>query len=304
MQNQRLQTQVLKPQGDTFIRLNISRNTLIAFILSLIVHAMILFVVVPILPFNQATQPHTTLEISLAPVKVEPIIEPAPAEPLPEILPEKPVVKKVEKKEKPKRKILAKPATVKQKSDFTVPEEQTKAIVESTPQPEPPMNSTPASEPTDMASYIKAQQAKRNAGEVDAARQNAEAIAREQGPTEDEKRDARIKNNLKEGTNGIFEITSLSTRRATFSFKGWTNDYSNARRQFFEVEAASGEDVRLVMVKKMISLIRQHYQGNFNWESQRLQRTIVKSARLEDNAELEDFLMMEFFGSRYKTLAY
>jgi hypothetical protein len=55
------------------------------------------------------------------------------------------------------------------------------------------------------------------------------------------------------------------------------------------------------MVKKMITLIREHYQGDFNWDSQRLGRTIVKSARLEDNAELEEFLMMEFFGTRYKT---
>ncbi|MEQ1767727.1 MAG: hypothetical protein ABL859_09905, partial [Methylotenera sp.] len=56
----------------------------------------------------------------------------------------------------------------------------------------------------------------------------------------------------------------------------------------------------LVMIKKMISLIRQHYQGDFNWESHRLNRVVVQSARLEDNAGLEDFMMMEFFGSNYK----
>ncbi|HOY70962.1 MAG TPA: hypothetical protein PL131_09345 [Methylotenera sp.] len=301
MQNQRLQTQILRPRGDASIRLQISRNTLIAVIFSLVIHALILVFVAPMLLFNQASPPPTTLEISLAPAKIEkPIVPEANPEPLPELVPEKPVVKKVEKKVKPKRKVMAKPANAAQKPVFTMPEEDTKPVVESTPAPTPPVNVPSASEPTDMASYIKAQQAKRNAGEGDAAQQNAEAIAREQGPSEEQKREERIKNNLKVGTNGIFEITSKSSRRITFSFKGWTNDYSNARREYFEVEAMQDEDVRLLAVQKMISLIRTHYQGDFNWESQRLNRTVVKSARLEDNAELENFLMMEFYGTHYK----
>jgi hypothetical protein len=50
----------------------------------------------------------------------------------------------------------------------------------------------------------------------------------------------------------------------------------------------------------MITLIRRHYDGDFNWESQRLGREVVKSARSEDGAELEEFMMMEFFGTDYK----
>jgi hypothetical protein len=50
----------------------------------------------------------------------------------------------------------------------------------------------------------------------------------------------------------------------------------------------------------MIALIREHYQGDFTWESHRLGRSVTQSARLEDNAGLEDFLMMEFFGSNYR----
>jgi hypothetical protein len=53
-----------------------------------------------------------------------------------------------------------------------------------------------------------------------------------------------------------------------------------------------------VLVRKMIELIRSHYQGDFNWESHRLGRVIVLSARIEDNAELEAFLIREFFGLR------
>ena len=55
------------------------------------------------------------------------------------------------------------------------------------------------------------------------------------------------------------------------------------------------------MIKKMISLIRQHYKGDFNWESHRLNRTIIMSARIEDSEGLEDFMMAEFFGRNYKT---
>jgi hypothetical protein len=46
----------------------------------------------------------------------------------------------------------------------------------------------------------------------------------------------------------------------------------------------------------MIELIRNYYQGDVNWESQRLGQVVVISARLEDTAELEEFLKREFFG--------
>jgi hypothetical protein len=45
----------------------------------------------------------------------------------------------------------------------------------------------------------------------------------------------------------------------------------------------------------MIEMIRREYTGDFNWESQRLGRVIVLSARLNDNAGLEAFLKDEFF---------
>ena len=51
------------------------------------------------------------------------------------------------------------------------------------------------------------------------------------------------------------------------------------------------------MVKRrMIAIIRKHYDGDFPWESHRLGRTITKCARIQDSQELEDFLMQEFFG--------
>ncbi|HPX87837.1 MAG TPA: hypothetical protein PL133_01085 [Methylophilaceae bacterium] len=288
---------LLKPRGDKLIRIHLSRNTLIAVIFSILIHALILSIVVPKIQLDTAAaKPPTSFEVSLAPPKLpEEIVAPVEQPVQPKEIPPPKIIKK------PPKKIITKKAVTTEKPVLTVPEEWAAPIPVPKVEEKPVVEAPSTEAPTDMASYVRQQQAKRNALEADAARQNAEAIAREQGPSAEQLRDERIKNNFKSGTNGIFEITSLSSRRATFSFKGWTNDYSNARRQFFEVEASGGQDVRLVMVKKMIALIREHYQGDFNWDSQRLGRTIVKSARLEDNAELEEFLMMEFFGTRYKT---
>ena len=49
--------------------------------------------------------------------------------------------------------------------------------------------------------------------------------------------------------------------------------------------------------QRMIELIRTHYSGDFRWESHRLGRVVVLSARPEDNEGLEDFLVREFFGT-------
>jgi hypothetical protein len=171
-----------------------------------------------------------------------------------------------------------------------------------TAKPEPQTLPQPQKKPPepDMFAALNAKREARDVEENNAAKINADAAARETGPTEDEKRDAKIKQNFQNGTNGIFEILRLEPQSASFTFLGWTSSLSNARRQFFEVEAPRGQDVKRVMIRRMIGLIREHYQGDFDWESHRLNRTVVKSARVEDSAELEDFLMMEFFGTNYK----
>lgn len=273
---------LLSPKGDKLIRLHVSRNTLIAFAISLLIHAIILFFVVPKIQMDELKEP-TTFEVELAQPEIKP--EPMPPEPIPE-RPAEPL---------PQKKIIAqKPNKNAKPPVFKVPDvlATTKPAPEKLPQEKLP-------EP-DMFAALNAKRKARVAEENNAAKINAEAAAREIGPTEDEKRDAKIKQNFQNGTNGIFEILRLEPQSASFTFLGWTSSLSNARRQFFEVEAPRGQDVRRVMIRRMIGLIREHYQGDFDWESHRLNRTIVKSARVEDSAELEEFLMMEFFGTNYK----
>lgn len=295
--------------GDRHVSINISRNTLFAIAFSLLLHALIFFVVPQIQFDTPASVPARTLELNLGPPKVATqVVEPAPEPPRPQVIPtpKPPVRKPVNKAVQPE--IIAQRTVPEKKSSFAVPEvpvPKTTRELNKRPVQEPVVKEPPVEEQfTDMAAYVKAQQAKRLNADALAAQVNAEAAARERGPTEAQLRDERIKRNLKYGTNGIFEITSMGQRNATFAFRGWTNDYSVSKRQFFEVEATGGQDVRLVMIRRMIALIREHYDGNFNWESHRLGRSVVQSARPEDNAGLEDFLMMEFFGSNYKSTQY
>ena len=287
------------PATDKHFRLNISRNTLIALIVSLLIHAVILFFVVPQLKQAPEVEP-PPFEVVLAQPEATPTppkqIETPPQEPIEAPPVEKPPVNKP--------KVMTKPADKKPKpSDFTVPDVMAtpKPTIEPVQKPSQPDDTKPDDKPVDMMAYVNQKRAAREAAEADAARINAEAVAREKGPSEEEKRDAKIKSNFQNGTNGIFEITSLEDRSATFTFLGWMSDYSASHRQYFEVEATRGQDVRRVMIRRMISLIREHYQGDFNWESHRLGRTILLSARPEDGSGLEDFLMIEFFGQNYKT---
>ena len=297
--NDSFDTFLQSPRGDKLIRLHVSRNTLIAFVVSIVLHLLALLFLVPKIDLNPSPQA-TTMEVSLAPKSTAPEVTSEPEtvpEPIPSPAPE--VKKKIIAK-----KPTSKPSTPKA-SDFSVPK------VLTTPQPSPqtvpitspikPQPQTSTDAPTDMMAMVNQKRAQREAQEATAASENSAAAAAERGPSAGEKRDANIKHNFQSGTNGVFEITRLESRSASFTFLGWTSSLSNARREFFEVEASSGQDVRLMMIRRMISLIRQHYQGDFDWESHRLGRTIVKSARVEDSAELEEFLMQEFFGQNYKT---
>ncbi|WP_090334414.1 hypothetical protein [Nitrosomonas sp. Nm51] len=116
-------------------------------------------------------------------------------------------------------------------------------------------------------------------------------------PSAEEVRMAKVRRNLQTpGTSGIFQILEIRSSYARFSFRAWTTGVSNPRREIIQVETEPGGDIERAVIRRMIQLIRQYHQEDFNWESRRLNRVIVLSARPGDQEGLENFLMREFFG--------
>jgi len=166
---------------------------------------------------------------------------------------------------------------------------------EPTPPTPPPPRPPPIPE-LDMAAMIEARRSQRRAiQESQGAGQRPNAP-----PTPDQLAQANIARNLRmdegKGVGGVFEILRKSTRTAEFAFNGWRPDTEKRWREVIEVDAGVGGDIELAIVKRMIELIRTHYTGDFRWDSHRLGRVVVLSARPEDQAFLEQFLQTEFFG--------
>lgn len=162
----------------------------------------------------------------------------------------------------------------------------------------PPKSIPPPPQPAPQMSFeemVAARRAQRapTVSEHAAAREAAEAGGRS---------DAILTRNLgtlkADGTSGVFEVINKGSRYGTFRFNGWKREASNKWRETFEVDAGLNGDVELALVRRMIDVIRLHYQGDFNWESKRLGRVVVLSARPQDQAGLESFMLREFFKER------
>ncbi|MBK7492212.1 MAG: hypothetical protein KBF68_00515 [Nitrosomonas sp.] len=153
----------------------------------------------------------------------------------------------------------------------------------------------PADAPSDLSEYINQSKARRRAEGLFDTPDSAPAATTKQ-LSADEIRMANIRRNLQNpGTSGIFQIIRIGPRTAEFSFRAWTTGQSNPRLQTVHVEAGPDGNVELAIIRRMIQLIREHYKEDFNWESHRLHRVVVLSAREKDTAGLEEFLMREFF---------
>lgn len=166
-------------------------------------------------------------------------------------------------------------------------------------EPPPPAPVVAKAEPEmDMMAMINAAREKRRAQEDTAASENQAAARAARGPTPQQIAEMNVRHSMQKaagGTNGVFQIINMSTRVGTFSFRGWKANAGNSWKQVIEVDAGLGGNLQLAMVRRMIDIIRSHYQGDFNWESQYLGRVVRLSARMEDSAGLEEFMMKEFF---------
>jgi hypothetical protein len=169
--------------------------------------------------------------------------------------------------------------------------------------PAPPPVATPAVPPApvaeDMASFIAARRRARGEPAFDSA---------PSAPAADD--DARSKRivaaNLASQSpttfgydpaqgGGMFQIERMGYDDAEFLFFGWNKEIRRKTKQLITVRKGNNSNMRIAVVRKMIAIIREHEQGDFLWESQRLGRDVTLSARARDTAGLEEFLMREFF---------
>ncbi len=202
-------------------------------------------------------------------------------------------------KPKPQAQQQAAPKPVKQRKPavakvqrlpdtITLPEEKpVKQAEPELPKPAPPE--------MDMAAAIEARRAARGqasgdvpAEESEAARGNRIAMANIAAAN------GRSQGNDKNDTGGIFEVkkTSLS---ATVKFRGWNPSFKRRWLQEVQVELGMEKDIETAIIKKMIEIIRKEKKGDFEWDSHRLGRVVPLSARVEDTAELSEFLRKEMF---------
>ncbi len=288
------------------IHLKLRKSTLIAISISLILHLILFYFLHPTIQLESSEiRRNQPLSVRLAspslppspiiPSEPEVVIKPEP------VKPNQPKQRKTTRSED--RKVIAIPKS-EQIPDWMVPtptQTPNQAPTEAPsvkPDTKLPKSNPSPDAPTDMASYVAAQRAKRAAAQGVSPDIWQDAPAEKM--SESDRRDAIIQRNLQMGVNGLFQIVNMSEQHAQFTFKGWTNSISSAKQELIQVEAQPGEDIHLAVVKRMISLIRRYHQKDFNWESQRLGKVIVLSARQEDNAGLEAFLMQEFFSEAGK----
>ena len=171
------------------------------------------------------------------------------------------------------------------------------------PRPAPPLQSAPAPAPpaADLASYVEA---RRRARGESAPAETAPAPSSAEDPNARANRLAAA--NIAAGrdrtfgvdprrTGGIFAIQRMSGDYAEFRFFGWNKEIQRNAAQLVAVQRGGAPDIRVAVVRKMIAIIREHEEGDFVWESQRLGRNVTLSARPRDNAGLEEFMMKEFF---------
>jgi len=284
----------------------------LAVVLSLLVHVAALWLVVPRLRFladaRDAGQA-SSLAVQLVPPTslAANVARPAPAPPA--AAPEQPAPPSQQRPIRPRRvpakpqpQIAPRPPIALDKPAPSLPEPAQAPETLSVPEPAakpPPMPPAPAQ---DLAAYVEAR--RRARGEVAASSPADAAAAAAKGDLE--RRDQIVAANLglgrtptfnrdKTDAGGIFQIRELGYDDARFYFFGFDKDINREAKQLIEVRRGNNSDIRIAVVRKMIAIIRENISGDFLWISQQQGRRVMLSARPQDNAGLEDFIMRDIF---------
>ncbi len=170
--------------------------------------------------------------------------------------------------------------------------------------PTPPLTARPIE--GDLSAYIASR--RRARGEPEPT--GAQGVAPNAPPVDDDRarRDRIVAENLASvrtptfggeprNGGGLFQLRKLGLDEAEFMFFGWNKDIARKVNQRIVVERGNNPDIRIAVVRRIITIIRDQEKGDFRWQSLRLGRDLNLSARAEDTAELEAFMLREFFES-------
>jgi hypothetical protein len=273
--------------------------------LSIVVHALLLWVIRPdMLKPEKGADTHGELRGPLS-VEIAPRFRP-PAPPVYR-RPAEPAPRRVEPRETPKHSVPVRPPPPPPVMARNAPQPEVTRPQTDRPPPVPP---AAAPRETDLSALLESR--RRARGEPAPA---APPPAEPAPAVEDAKIRAQRIAEANLGTNrkpkfgergpggGVFQIRYMAYDVAQFAFYGWNADIRRDTAQVIEVRKGNNPDIRIAVVRRMIAIIRSHEKDDFTWESPRLNRVVQKSARLRDNAELEDFLMQEFFEDDRRPIA-
>jgi hypothetical protein len=261
--------------------------------LSLIVHILVLWLGVMHLQKllenkPEGFDPNSQLSVSLAPLPPSPPAPPPSSAPQAEPAP----APQVRLPKAPPRVVRPTPPVVATAPPSTLAPPAPVAPVVPAPSPPP----TPAPVEGDLAAYIAARRRARGESEPTASPVEDEnaRVQRNIAANLPAQQSGRLSRDPRQG-GGVFQLKHVGYLDAEFEFYGWSKDIGRRATQMFEVRKGDNSDIRIAVVRKMIAIIREEKHDDFVWESQRLGRNVTLSARLADNAGLEEFLMREFF---------
>jgi hypothetical protein len=95
----------------------------------------------------------------------------------------------------------------------------------------------------------------------------------------------------------FFSNLVVEEARGEFQYKGWNSVLHRYSTERVYVSQFDNPDIETAVINKMKSYIRDGKQDAFILESRRFGKFVTLNAKPEKDAELTDFLMMEFFPS-------
>lgn len=178
---------------------------------------------------------------------------------------------------------------------ITIPDEKPVEVAKAEPTPEPEPKREEITPAMDMSEYLAKRRQARGAVDPSTTTEESEAA---RGSRNALANIAAINKRGLDDANengGVFSVSNKTFHSMDLKFRGWNPNFKRRWLTAVTVEQGSEPDVETAVVKKMIELIRREKKGDFDWESHRLGRVVKMSARVEDTAELQAFLMKEMF---------